>query len=105
MTTHARVTMLRSSVPLARWRRKSISRQAPPLLHAWQTRLGSPIIHPRTCRNFHLSAPASQAVQRPRVLLVDDEPAIVAVLSRILSRAGYDVDTAADGSSALAQFG
>jgi EAL domain-containing protein (putative c-di-GMP-specific phosphodiesterase class I)/CheY-like chemotaxis protein len=35
------------------------------------------------------------------VLLVDDEPAIVKVLSRILERFGYDVTTALDGRQAL----
>ena len=36
-----------------------------------------------------------------RVLLVDDDPAIIAVLSRLLAQAGYAVTTALDGQQAL----
>jgi two-component system OmpR family response regulator len=39
----------------------------------------------------------------PRLLVVDDEPSIRDLLSASLRFAGYDVVTAADGSSALAQ--
>ncbi len=39
--------------------------------------------------------------QRPRVLIVDDEPNIVLSLQFLLSREGYDIDIARDGESAL----
>jgi DNA-binding response OmpR family regulator len=41
----------------------------------------------------------------PRVLVVDDEPMVREVLSRYLSRDGFDVATAADGEEALVRFG
>ena len=41
---------------------------------------------------------------RPAVLLVDDDPTLLAVLSRRVSRAGYDVRTAASGPEALRQL-
>ncbi len=37
-----------------------------------------------------------------RILLVDDEPEIVRLLTRRLSRLGYEVASAADGTQALA---
>src|SRR3954453_14069470 len=39
-----------------------------------------------------------------RVLVVDDEPQITRVLKTVLSSQGYDVRTAAEGESALANF-
>jgi DNA-binding response OmpR family regulator len=39
-----------------------------------------------------------------RVLVVDDEPIVREVLSRYLSREGFEVDTAADGQAALDVF-
>ena len=39
--------------------------------------------------------------QRPRVLIVDDEPNIVLSLQFLLSREGYEIDIARDGESAL----
>jgi cyclic di-GMP phosphodiesterase len=36
-----------------------------------------------------------------RVLVVDDEPAVTELLSRLLTREGYDVDVAADGAAGL----
>ncbi|HEY0156057.1 MAG TPA: response regulator transcription factor [Thermoanaerobaculia bacterium] len=36
-----------------------------------------------------------------RVLVVDDEPAIRALVAKILQRAGYPVDTARDGAEAI----
>jgi putative two-component system response regulator len=36
-----------------------------------------------------------------RVLVVDDEPAVTELLSRLLKREGYDVNVAADGATAL----
>jgi DNA-binding response OmpR family regulator len=41
---------------------------------------------------------------RPAVLLVDDDATLLAVLSRRVSRAGYDVRTAASGPDALKQL-
>jgi DNA-binding response OmpR family regulator len=38
---------------------------------------------------------------RPAVLLVDDDPTILSVVSRRMSRAGYDVQTASSGPQAL----
>jgi CheY-like chemotaxis protein len=37
----------------------------------------------------------------PRVLVVDDEPAIRALVAKIVERAGLQVDTAADGVEAI----
>jgi DNA-binding response OmpR family regulator len=37
-----------------------------------------------------------------RALVVDDEPSLVTVVAGYLQREGYDVDTAADGETALA---
>lgn len=42
--------------------------------------------------------------ERARVLVVDDEPIVREVVARYLARAGYEVDTAADGDAALAAF-
>lgn len=39
-----------------------------------------------------------------RVLVVDDEPAIRALLAKIVGRAGLAVDTACDGSDAIAKM-
>ena len=39
-----------------------------------------------------------------RILTVDDEPAILRLLSAVLARGGYGIATAADGKSALAQI-
>src|SRR5947209_15711782 len=36
-----------------------------------------------------------------RVLVVDDEPAIRALVAKIVERAGFAVDTAADGAEAI----
>jgi DNA-binding response OmpR family regulator len=43
--------------------------------------------------------------QRPRVLVVDDEPAIVTLLCDFLDAEGFDVLTAQDGAAALAVLG
>lgn len=39
--------------------------------------------------------------RKARVLVVDDEPAIRALVAKIVQRAGLDVDTAPDGSVAI----
>jgi two-component system, OmpR family, KDP operon response regulator KdpE len=44
------------------------------------------------------------AVERSRVLVVDDEPQITRVLRTVLTSQGYQVQTAAEGESALANF-
>lgn len=38
---------------------------------------------------------------KPRVLVVDDEPAIRALVAKIIERAGLEVDTAPDGAVAI----
>src|SRR5215217_9566203 len=43
-------------------------------------------------------------VENSRVLVVDDEPQITLVLKTVLSSQGYDVRTAAEGETALANF-
>lgn len=40
----------------------------------------------------------------PRILVVDDEEQVRRVLRLVLERAGYEVDTAADGNEAVAAF-
>ena len=44
---------------------------------------------------------ARSGTERPRILVVDDESSIRDLLSKTLALAEYDVDTAADGRSAL----
>ena len=46
---------------------------------------------------------APQAPERLRVLVVDDEPGIVDVVSMALRHHGYDVNSADSGARALAQ--
>src|SRR3954471_17400088 len=43
-------------------------------------------------------------VERPRILVVDDEQAVRDVLAKTLKMADYEVDTAGDGPSALDQL-
>jgi two-component system KDP operon response regulator KdpE len=45
-----------------------------------------------------------EAVEKSRVLVVDDEPQITRVLRTVLSSHGYQVHTAAEGESALSDF-
>lgn len=40
-------------------------------------------------------------VTKPRVLVVDDEPAIRALVAKIVERAGHPVDSARDGADAI----
>ena len=44
---------------------------------------------------------AYRAGMARRVLVVDDDPTVAEVLTRYLVRAGYEVETAADGATAL----
>jgi len=45
---------------------------------------------------------ARVAVRAPRVLLVDDDPAMLRIVSKWLERSGYQVETVGDGQQALA---
>jgi DNA-binding response OmpR family regulator len=45
------------------------------------------------------------STDRPGILLVDDEPRIQDFISRALSRAGYEIDCAANGTDALRLLG
>src|SRR5579859_1843602 len=58
---------------------------------------------PRERRKFQGEARMrpDQPVPKPRVLLVDDEAALLRVHARLLSRAGYEVVTALDGAAAM----
>jgi two-component system, OmpR family, KDP operon response regulator KdpE len=47
---------------------------------------------------------STATAERPRVLVVDDEPQITRVLRTVLSSQGYQVRTAAEGEAALASF-
>lgn len=49
--------------------------------------------------------PDSRAPSAGRILIVDDEDALLRVLSRVLVSAGYDVVTAADGQRAIELLG
>lgn len=44
------------------------------------------------------------ASERGRILVVDDEPAIRALVAKIIERAGFPVDTARDGADAIAKL-
>lgn len=49
-------------------------------------------------------AEKAAAERRERILIVDDEPAVRAIVGRILTDAGYHVDQAGDGAEALARY-
>lgn len=51
-----------------------------------------------------MSNPGENRVDRPAVLVVEDEPGILALARMVLDRAGYDVTDAADGAAAVAAF-
>jgi len=40
---------------------------------------------------------------RPRILLADDDPRVIQVVSRYLDLEGYDMDTVSDGEAAVEQ--
>lgn len=52
-----------------------------------------------------MDSPTKNRVGRPVVLVVEDEPGILALAHMVLERAGYDVTDAADGAGAVAAFG
>ncbi|MFH1141802.1 MAG: response regulator [Chloroflexota bacterium] len=58
----------------------------------------------RTAANPGESPGLPEAAQAKRVLVVDDEPGIRTLLAQLLSRAGYVVDMAQDGSDAWAML-
>ena len=47
---------------------------------------------------------AMEGVLPPTILVVDDDPQICRLLTRVLKRAGYNVEQAADGMAALDQI-
>jgi len=51
-----------------------------------------------------MDSPAENRVDRPAVLVVEDESSILLLAHLVLDRAGYDVTDAADGAAALAAF-
>ena len=46
----------------------------------------------------------AQRARSPKVLIADDDPAVREALKKVLRKAGYEVDVAADGEQALARF-
>lgn len=54
-----------------------------------------------TCMHISLVDPNPSA----RVLVVDDEPAIRALLAKIIERRGYNVSVATDGAEAIEKMG
>jgi signal transduction histidine kinase/ActR/RegA family two-component response regulator len=60
---------------------------------------------PATAKESHPTAiPATVYAGRGLLLVMDDEPAVRSVASRILAAMGYEVHTAADGAEALAAY-
>ena len=64
-------------------------------------RVELPIGAPSTTRVDRDASPSQLAVSGVSILLVDDEPEVLATLAEILTHAGYRVETAADGVAAL----
>jgi DNA-binding NtrC family response regulator len=61
---------------------------------------------PRVAPNPVVGGPGSQAGPKPaRLMILDDNPDICATAGRILARAGYCVETAHDGPTALRRLG
>lgn len=48
--------------------------------------------------------PTSPVNRRPSVLVVDDEPAIRALVTKIVERAGFPTESACDGADAIAKL-
>lgn len=59
---------------------------------------------PNTVLGTELATTRNQMGPQGRVLVVDDEPAIRALVAKIVERAGLTVDTARDGADAIAQI-
>lgn len=64
----------------------------------------SPLLGPPLAVSLHV-ARAVEAQQERRVLVVDDEPAIRALVAKIVERAGLPVDSARDGAEAIEKMG
>jgi CheY-like chemotaxis protein len=58
---------------------------------------------PRVClaRRVGYSMDATEAAERPRVLVIDDDDDLRTLVVRLVQQAGYDVDSAADGQAGL----
>jgi excisionase family DNA binding protein len=54
-------------------------------------------------RSRHESASPAE-IERPRILVVDDEPAVRELVSKTLEMANYEVDAAPDGAAALTKL-
>ena len=52
-----------------------------------------------------MSRPSSAEAPAPVFLVVDDEPTLLELMSRVLQRAGYPVLAVGDGDAALEAFG
>ena len=60
------------------------------------------VLEPATVLPMELAAPrAIDTSMKPRVLVVDDDPAVGEMLSRLLAREGYEVAVVADGPAAF----
>ena len=70
-------------------------------IDAWLTTQQTPSPAVATDRSTDRAEAVSQAGERPRVLVVDDEANIRDLLSKTLALADYDVDVAPDGREAL----
>src|ERR687887_1240578 len=54
--------------------------------------------------SYNIGAMATSAVEKSKVLVVDDEPQITRVLRTVLTSQGYQVRTASEGEAALTNF-
>src|SRR5262249_4432858 len=54
--------------------------------------------------SYNIASMATSAVDKSKVLVVDDEPQITRVLRTVLTSQGYLVRTAAEGEAALTNF-
>jgi excisionase family DNA binding protein len=52
---------------------------------------------PRSTRSAIVRQPEKELRERPRVLIIDDDEALLEVMKEVLSGAGYDADTARHG--------
>jgi CheY-like chemotaxis protein len=63
-----------------------------------------PLIHRPTLANTPPLAPLAELVERKTVMLVDDDPAMLELIAKILSVENYDLMTAASGDEALSRI-